>query len=101
MAYIIPYITLSRPVNVLIAGLTIIIAAGVAGSFEPFNRVLMAAISASLITIGANVINDYFDISIDTINKQHRPLAAKIISPKAALIYFIFVYISAWTIAFF
>jgi geranylgeranylglycerol-phosphate geranylgeranyltransferase len=101
LSNIIHYIKLSRPVNVFIAGLTIFIAAGVAGSLEPLIRVLLAAISASLITIGANVINDYFDISIDSINKPHRPLAAKIISQKGALVYFFIVYSSAWIISLF
>ena len=92
-------IQLSRPVNVLISFLTIFVAAELAWGLSPFNNVLLAAFSAALITIGANVINDYFDIKIDRINKPNRPLAAGRISKKLALTYFILVYLIAWLLA--
>ena len=88
-------IILSRPVNVLIAFLTIIVAAKLAGSLDPIGNVLLAAISASLIMVGANVINDYYDIEIDKINKPSRPLAAGQISSKKALIYCVVVFFIA------
>jgi len=90
---------LSRPVNVLIACLTIIVAAQLAGGLMPLQNVIFAALSASLITIGANVINDYFDVTIDRINKPHRPLASGEISAHEALIYFGVVYLLAWIFA--
>jgi geranylgeranylglycerol-phosphate geranylgeranyltransferase len=74
---IIAIIKISRPVNVVITFLTIIVAAEIAGGLEPVESVLHAAVSASLIKIGANVINDYFDISIDKINKPQRPLVKR------------------------
>ena len=83
---------LSRPVNVLISFVTIIVAAELAWGLSPLLDVLLAALSAALITVGANVINDYFDIEIDLINKPARPLAAGIISKQMVLMYFIFVY---------
>lgn len=89
-------IRLSRPINVLIAFLTIIVAAELAGGLDPILNVFLAAVSASLITIGANVINDYYDITIDKINKPNRPLAAAQLSSKTALIYFFIVYMIAW-----
>jgi geranylgeranylglycerol-phosphate geranylgeranyltransferase len=94
------FIHISRPSNVLIAFLSVVIAAAVAGSLQPWVNVLLASFSAALITIGANVINDYFDISIDTINKPHRPLPSGLLSKRAALFYFILVYLSAWVLAF-
>jgi len=90
---------LSRPVNVLISFITIIIAAELAGSLEPIENVLIAALSAALITIGANVINDFFDIEIDRINKPNRPLAAGTVNSKISIFYFITVYILAWSLA--
>jgi geranylgeranylglycerol-phosphate geranylgeranyltransferase len=90
---ILSLIRLSRPLNVLIAFMTIIVAAELAGGLDPLLHVLLAALSASLITIGANVINDYYDIQIDQINKPNRPLAAAALSPKTALIYFAVVYV--------
>ena len=92
---------LARPINVLISFLTIIIAAELAGGLNPFENVLFAAISASLITIGANVINDYYDIGIDKVNKPKRPLAAGKLNIKFALILFVTVYCIAWALALF
>ena len=100
MNLIISLIKLSRPSNVCIAFLTIFVAAEIAGGLDPINNVILAAISAALITIGANVINDYFDIEIDKINKPHRPLAAGRISKKTALYYFVTVFFVAWFLAF-
>jgi len=88
-------VLLSRPVNVVIAFLTIIVAAKLAGGLDPFGNVLLAAISASLIMIGANVINDYYDIEIDKINKPTRPLAAGTISGQQALVYCFVVFVIA------
>ena len=99
MNKIILLIKLSRPANVIISFLTIIIAAELAWGLDPFNNVLLAALSAALITMGANVINDYYDIEIDRINKPNRPLAAGTVSKKTAFIYFIFVYFLAWCLA--
>lgn len=99
MNIIILLIKLSRPANVIISFLTIIIAAELAWGLDPLNYVLLAALSAALITMGANVINDYYDIEIDRINKPNRPLAAGTVSKKTAFIYFIFVYFLAWCLA--
>jgi geranylgeranylglycerol-phosphate geranylgeranyltransferase len=96
---LIAYIHISRPSNVLIAFLSIIIAAAVAGSIQPLKNVFLAAISAALITIGANVINDYFDIQIDRINKPHRPLPSGRLSKGEALSYFFVVYAIGWIIS--
>ena len=100
MSKILALIQLSRPVNVFISFLTIIIAAELAGGLSPLQNVILAAISAALITIGANVINDYYDIDIDRINKPNRPLAANIVSKHAALVYFVIVYLLAWYLAY-
>ncbi len=99
MNIIILLIKLSRPANVIISFLTIIVAAELAWGLDPFKNVLLAALSAALITMGANVINDYYDIEIDRINKPKRPLAAGTVSKKTAFIYFISVYILAWCLA--
>lgn len=93
------YIVLSRPVNVVIAFITIIIAAGISGPLYPFNYVILAALSASFITIGANVINDYFDIEIDRINKPKRLIPSGQISKQNALIFFMVSYLIGWILA--
>jgi len=90
---------ISRPVNVLISFLTIIIAAELAGGLDPIKNVVLAALCAALITIGANVINDYYDIEIDKINKPKRPLATGQLKKKDAIIFFVTVYSIAWALA--
>src|SRR5690606_29892373 len=47
-----------------------------------------AAIAAAFTAAAGNIINDYFDIEIDKINKPGRPLAAGYISKKSALIFY-------------
>ena len=81
------YIALTRPSNVLITFISVLIAAGLAGSIQPLANVLLACISASFITIAANAINDFFDIEIDKVNKPFRPLPSGKISPDSARIF--------------
>ncbi len=99
MNFLLSLFTLSRPSNVLIAFISIFVAAELAGGLNPLENVILAAFSASFITIGANVINDYYDIAIDRINKPFRPLAAGKISNKSAIRFFFILYILAWSVA--
>ena len=78
-----------RPVNVLL----LFVGAWVGGileineyAFSPpyYKQLLIAALSAALIGSGANALNDYFDISIDAINKPSRPLPSRKLSPTLA-----------------
>lgn len=75
---------ISRPVNVLIAFLSIFVAAVVTGSIRPLEKLLLACFSGALITIAANTINDYYDIEIDRINRPGRPLPAGMLTPAEA-----------------
>ena len=95
------WILLTRPNNLLIAFLSIWTAAIVAGSIEPVQNVILASLSAVLIMIGANVINDIFDIEIDRINKPKRPLPSGKVSIRAAYIIFFSSYFLAWILALF
>lgn len=47
---------------------------------------LLLAVSAFLIAAGGNAINDFFDASLDAINKPWRPIPSGAISTRAALI---------------
>ena len=78
---------ISRPVNVVIGGLSIFIAAFITGTLQPWQKVLIAVLSGGIITAAANTINDYFDLKIDRINKPHRPLPAGKIAPISALFF--------------
>ena len=95
------YILLSRPMNLLIAFLSVMIAAAVTGTIQPIDRVLLAAVTATLITVGANAINDYFDHAIDRINKPLRPIPAGIILRSEALVFSITAMLAGWIISWF
>ncbi len=85
-------LTLTRPVNVFIAMLSIFIAAFLCGSLEHWVAILLAALSGGVITAASNTINDYYDVEIDKINKPSRPVASGLISKKAALLFSVFLY---------
>ena len=87
------YLILSRPLNVIIGMLSIFIGAFITGTISPLLKVMFACISGGLIAGGANVINDYYDVEIDKINKPYRPIAAGIISPNQGFIYSIILFL--------
>lgn len=76
---------LTRPLNCLIGGLSILIAAIVAGIDSSWDKVGFAVLSGIFITAGANSINDWFDLDIDRINRPDRVLPQGLISTKTAL----------------
>lgn len=86
------YWELMRPVNVLIGMLSIVMGAVLAGTLQPIANVILACVSGGGIMAGGNVINDYFDVEIDRINKPHRPLAAARIPQQSALIWAIILF---------
>lgn len=76
------FLLLSRPLNVLIGMISIVMGAFIAGSIQPWRNVLLASLSGGLIAAAANAINDVYDVAIDRINKPHRPIAAGVITPR-------------------
>jgi geranylgeranylglycerol-phosphate geranylgeranyltransferase len=70
-----PIVRLIRPVNVAIVFGTIV-AAGILAKPEGWDAlwVFVAGISGALIAAGGNAINDYFDVTVDRINRPDRPL---------------------------
>ncbi len=80
------YLTITRPINAIVAGL-----AGVLGFFIATGTIIPSALAGffmiSLITAAGNVINDYFDVAIDAINRPERPIPAGKITANAALWY--------------
>lgn len=75
---------LTRPLNVAIAMLSVLIAVLITRVEFHWLPVVLACLSAGLIMAGGNTINDYFDIDIDRINKPQRPLPSGSIPPNAA-----------------
>jgi geranylgeranylglycerol-phosphate geranylgeranyltransferase len=85
MNKIIGYLKLTRPQNNLIAALSVLVGALVAGGIEYWWGVVFASISAFFISGGGNCLNDFFDVEIDKINKPFRPLPKGEISKRSAL----------------
>jgi geranylgeranylglycerol-phosphate geranylgeranyltransferase len=84
---------ITRPVNCVIAGLSIWIAALLARPIVSPWPVLWAIISGTLITAAANVINDWFDIDIDRVNRPQRVLPAGELSRQFALWFAIILFV--------
>ena len=85
------YIILTRPVNVILTLLVVIVGAFICISGDySINKILLAAIAAAITAAAGNIVNDIFDKQADKINHPERPLAKEIISIKNAwLEYFI------------
>jgi geranylgeranylglycerol-phosphate geranylgeranyltransferase len=80
------YVTITRPVNSLVAGLAAIVAYLIAtGTIIPATLLLFAVVC--LITAAGNVINDYFDVEIDRVNRPDRPIPSGQVSLPAARAY--------------
>jgi len=85
------YFFITRPVNVLITFLVVIVGALICiiGDYSIF-KILLAAISAGLTAGAGNIINDIYDIEADKINHPERPLAKGIITTTNAWMEYFF-----------
>lgn len=82
------YATIVRPLNCLMAAVAVYVASLIAGlNFYPILPVVLALLSTFLICAGGMVINDYFDVETDRVNKPQRPIPAGKISKTTSLIY--------------
>ncbi len=92
---------LGRPLNCLIAFLSVWTAAIVAGEDYITWRIMLASVSAALIAGFGNVVNDIFDINIDKINKPFRPLASGSLEIREAVITAITMGVASLTLSLF
>ena len=85
-----------RPLNFLITFVSVIVSALIClPDKTPGMNLFIAALAAALVMASGNIINDIYDVTIDKINKPHRPLPSNKITVKEAyLIYFVFLFIS-------
>ena len=82
----IAYVELLRPINGLIAFVSVFMGAVFAsGSFTP--STLTVAVSAFLVLSAGNAINDFYDYRIDVINKPLRPIPSGHIRRQHALVF--------------
>ena len=83
---LIPFLTILRPANALVAGLSAVLGFLIAtGEITPRSLLLFLIVVA--ITGGGNVINDYVDAAIDAINRPSRPIPSGKIPRWMALWY--------------
>jgi len=77
------FVTIARPVNCFAAGLAAIVAYLIAtGTVIP--AVIILFLVVFLVTAAGNVINDYFDVAIDRVNRPDRPIPSGQVTPGAA-----------------
>ena len=75
---------LVRPVNAAIAFLAVISGAASVAKMPIGLETLLGAVSASLVLMSGNAINDVFDLSADKINRPERPLPRGDLSVRQA-----------------
>ncbi|MGD9489290.1 MAG: geranylgeranylglycerol-phosphate geranylgeranyltransferase [Calditrichaceae bacterium] len=101
ISYLRHYLKIIRPLNVLISIISIWVAALISSQFHVNTRLILGGLVAALITCGANIINDIYDIQIDRINKPGRLLPSGAVSTETAWKFFYFSYGLALIIAVF
>lgn len=80
------YWRIIRPVNSIVAGLAAALAYLIAtGTVIP--SVILLIVIVFLITGAGNTINDYFDLSIDLVNRPERPLPSGTVTVRGAMIF--------------
>jgi len=88
------FFRLVRPLNGLIASISVIIGAFLAsGSISPFTSVMIVAIAAFLLLSAGNVLNDFCDIETDRINKPYRPIPSGQVKRRFALVFAIALFV--------
>ncbi len=79
-------LTITRPMNSVAAGLAAIVAYLIAtGTVIPAVLLIFAVVT--LVTAAGNVINDFFDVEIDRVNRPDRPIPSGQVSLPAARVY--------------
>jgi len=93
-------IRITRPANAVFAGIASVVAYLIAtGMLVPAVLLLFAIVA--LITAAGNVINDYFDIEIDRVNRPDRPIPSGTVTPRAARAYAVTLFLAGLFLCFF
>ena len=92
------YAILTRPANLPTAAADILAGVAIAGFFaveevgviavDAFIKSIFLLVSASIsLYAGGVVLNDFFDVKIDTVERPERPIPSGLVSPKSAMIF--------------
>ena len=79
------FIKIIRPLNVLSSGVAILFSSFISDYQGPLEQILMPILVVVFFTIGANVLNDYFDYDTDKINRPDRSIVNGDITREHAL----------------
>ncbi|MDD5109013.1 MAG: UbiA family prenyltransferase [Candidatus Omnitrophica bacterium] len=89
------YVELVRPFTLIAPMVGFLLGAVIAAGTMPNLTCLLGALSAAILNGASNVINQYFDLEIDKINKPFRPLASGRISKREIINFSFILYFSA------
>ena len=95
------YLELTRPLNNLITALAVFTGAWIAGLTGSLSNLFFSLLSASFISAGGYVINDYFDLETDKINKPSKPLPQVKIKTRSALAFSFILFLIGLFLSFF
>ena len=87
-------IKIIRPLNVISSGIAILFSSQIAGYQGSLSNVLLAIFVVTFFTIGANVLNDYFDYETDRVNRPDRAIIAGDVTRIQALYISIFSFLA-------
>ena len=68
------FIKITRPLNVLSGGVAILFSSFISDYQGSLEQILIPILVVVFFTIGANVLNDYFDYQTDKINRPDRSI---------------------------
>lgn len=88
-----PYVKISRPANLLLVCMVVLITASFFVPFPNLWRVLLSMMTVVFITSAGNTLNDMCDIEIDRINKPDRPLPSGKLSEDNARAFMIVMFV--------
>jgi len=77
---------LSRPLNVILSVLVVLVSFALVRSFAPFKAVLACVFIGAFLTFAANSMNDYFDLEIDKFAHPDRPIPKGLVKKGEALL---------------
>jgi len=80
------HIKILRPLNIIISGSAMILAAAIMETIDNVDTVIRVTLVVICYTGAANSMNDIIDYNIDLINRPSRPLQLGYVSKKSALI---------------
>ncbi len=94
------YLKIIRPFNCLFIALTVLFGLFYMNPSHFTFAYLAGILAAVLIGAGGYVVNDYFDLPIDRVNRSDRMLPSGRMSPKAAYIYAIVLFVAGLQFSF-